>query len=366
MILREGRATLQLVAIILAAVAFCSPAYGDDKGEHDLLDWLQDLTEKKPVSESANVPSVEATLLTLESRESEMFPKISPDGKHLLVVSGKHNKHAVTRRLVENGDPLNTVTSDLRALQSIKWNGSGHATFLSDRGGDLGVWQTSATAKSTVRRLHRLTGEFVEAIVLDDGGLIGVRLLPTSGRNSIKKQTLHAFDFNNWKVAGNEMRLFHISDKGVESSLTAGVNPSLSPDGKSIVFSMHTGRSWHLFMVDVDGSNLIQLTNSKSIDVQPTWSPSGEWIAFTSNRGESGAKVRKENWDIWMIRRDGQHLTRLTYDDARDGAPAIGSNGRVYFHSDRKVDRATRKQHHVASGTSGFHIWSVPLPARVE
>ena len=67
-----------------------------------------------------------------------------------------------------------------------------------------------------------------------------------------------------------------------------------------------------------------------------------------------------------MIRRDGQHLTRLTSDAAHDGAPAIGANGRVYYHSDRKVDRAAKKGLHVVGGTSGFHVWSLPLPAMVE
>lgn len=351
----------QSVLTILALMLCSSPALATE----DLLDWLQDVAEIQPPVTSAD-HATGATLLTLESGETEMYPRISPDGKHLLVTSGKRNKYAVTRRLVENGDPLNMVTDDRHAFLSMDWRGSDYTTFLSDRGGDLGVWQVAANGQGAVRRLYRLTGEFIDPVVLQSGGLVAVRLLPTTGIRPVRKNRISHVNFTNWKVSGYETRLLHINEQGVESSLTAGVNPSLSPDGKSIVFSMQAGHSWHLFMVDVDGSNLIQLTNSRSVDVQPSWSPNGEWIAFTSNRGEKAGKMRKENWDVWMIRRDGQHLTRMTFDAARDGAPVIGSNGRIYFHSDRKVDRRFKNSHQVRGSSSGFHIWSVPLPGRVE
>lgn len=349
------------VLLVATAIVLAPAAYGEG-----LTDWLHGITEHSMGTVSLGSSS-SVRLITLERGESEMYPKMSPGGKHFLVVSGKHNQRVVTRRFLENGDPLNVVIGDPLSLGSAGWSGSEHITFLSDRGGDLGVWKVAASGEGPVRRLHRLTGKLIDPILLKGGDLIVVGLLPSPGTR-LPKPPSHKVMFNNWNISGYETRLLHIDKQGAVSGLAAGVNPSPSPSGNQIAFSMQVGRSWHLFIMNIDGSNLIQLTNAKSSDVQPSWSPDGKWIAFTSNRSNHSKTgiSRKKNWDIWMIRRDGQHLTRLTFDSADDGAPAFGGDGRIYFHSNRDVDRSLKSLHNVSGSTSGFHIWSKPLPAMVE
>ncbi len=348
------------VLFMLGVMAFVPSAHAED-----LLDWLQTKAYKIQHASKAGASTDNAELLTLEPGENEMYPKVSPDGKTVLVVSGKRKKVAITLRLTENGDPLNIVSeSDDLALSSFAWHGQDHISFLSRRAGGLGVWEKPVDGKGAIRRLHRLVGDMAYPVVLDDGSLIAVRLISTSNQ---KLRAEKKDGFLNWGNSGQSARLVRISKDGAENDLAAGVNPAVSPDGRQLAFSMKAGRSRHLFTMNVDGSDLVQLTDERSIDVQPTWSPDGKWIVFTSNRGRADMRQpKKSNWDIWAIGRDGRNLTQLTHDKARDGAPSAGTDGRVYFHSDRKVSSDEQKAHQVKGSTSGFHIWSVNLPARLR
>jgi len=298
----------------------------------DLMDWLQDARVSSDTHAVDTKDAERAELLTLEPGEIEMYPHISPNGKSLLVISGKSSKPVVTRRLIENGDPLSRVSGyDPLVPNSIAWHGNDAVIFLSHRADSLGLWEKPVVG-GVIRRHMRLDGELRSPIMLDDGSVIAVRLhtiskaLAAAGR----RQPVVAFD--HWRLRGKQPFLVRISPNGAERELAAGLNPALSPDGK--------------------------------------------WVAFTSNRGKKQDALKnnraamhqsgKTNWDIWIIAHDGRELTRLTHNKARDGAPAIAENGRVYFHSDRKISKENSKLHQVRGKLKGFHIWSTPLPAKVS
>jgi len=67
----------------------------------------------------------------------------------------------------------------------------------------------------------------------------------------------------------------------------AGVQqyPSLSPDGKWIVYEGHAAGNADIYLQAVGGQNAINLTkDSDADDTEPAFSPDGEWIAFRSER----------------------------------------------------------------------------------
>jgi TolB protein len=56
------------------------------------------------------------------------------------------------------------------------------------------------------------------------------------------------------------------------------------PFGSKIAFSVKTGRFKDLFVMDMDGSNIRQLTNERGLALSPAWDPTGRQLAYTSYR----------------------------------------------------------------------------------
>ena len=67
--------------------------------------------------------------------------------------------------------------------------------------------------------------------------------------------------------------------------------PAWSPDGSRIAFTMFTSGTGAIFVMDADGSNVIQ----RAAGVRPSWSPDGDWIAFGSVDGHSVRKVKADD-----------------------------------------------------------------------
>ncbi len=73
--------------------------------------------------------------------------------------------------------------------------------------------------------------------------------------------------------------------------------------GKRIVFMSSRAGNWDLYVVNVDGTGLRQLTDDPADEGLPTWAPDGSAIAFVSNKGGS--------WAVWMIRPDDRESHKL-------------------------------------------------------
>ena len=80
--------------------------------------------------------------------------------------------------------------------------------------------------------------------------------------------------------------------------------PSLSPDGKSVVYAKLLDGDADLYVLRVGGRNPVQLTpDSPDPDTQPAFSPDGERIAFRSERDGGG---------VFLMAASGESVTRLT------------------------------------------------------
>jgi Tol biopolymer transport system component len=80
--------------------------------------------------------------------------------------------------------------------------------------------------------------------------------------------------------------------------------PSLSPDGKSVVYAKVVGTHSALHLLRIGSRNPVRLLpDSASDDIQPAFSPDGERIAFRSSRDGGG---------IFLMSAAGESITRLT------------------------------------------------------
>src|SRR5207237_5979088 len=55
--------------------------------------------------------------------------------------------------------------------------------------------------------------------------------------------------------------------------------PAISPDGSKLAFILGE----HVWTMNTDGSNAVQLTTSSGKETWPVWSPDGKWIAVFNN-----------------------------------------------------------------------------------
>ena len=116
-------------------------------------------------------------------------------------------------------------------------------------------------------------------------------------------------------------------------------NPSVSPDGRRILFESNRSGHDEIWVSDVDGTNAVALTaHNGPITGSPRWSPDGRWIAF-----DSVASGRPE---IYIMDANGGNRRKLTWDERGNMMPCWSPDGMwIYFTSLRTGDRQIWKIH---------------------
>jgi Tol biopolymer transport system component len=196
-----------------------------------------------------------------------------------------NNRIVFTSTQAENYE-LYSMEPDGAGLTRLTWNDADdynaswspdgrHIAFTSHRDGDYEIYVMEADGGDP-RRLTFTPGMDDFPAWSPDGG----QIVFTSARNG-----------------SNEIYLMR-ADGTYQTNLTAALKkedayvsdhtPSWSPDGQYIVFvSTRDGDGAyadaplrHLYLMHTDGSKFRLLTDRLSDTAWPSWSPSGEWIAF--------------------------------------------------------------------------------------
>ncbi|NER13520.1 DUF5050 domain-containing protein [Leptobacterium flavescens] len=111
----------------------------------------------------------------------------------------------------------------------------------------------------------------------------------------------------------------------------SGGGPSFTADGRLLFHSEYRDKESEISIANIDGSNIIHLTDNEAEEWDPKISPDGKHITFMSKRDG--------NREIYVMDIDGSNQKRLTNNEGSDGGPCWSSDGsKIIFHSERKIN----------------------------
>ncbi len=95
--------------------------------------------------------------------------------------------------------------------------------------------------------------------------------------------------------------------------------PDVSPDGTKLAFRTERDGADEIYVMNADGTGVMNLTNNAGEDFSPAWSLDGTKLAFVSDRDG--------NREIYVINVDGSNEVRLTNNLQDDYSPSWSPSG---------------------------------------
>jgi Tol biopolymer transport system component len=157
---------------------------------------------------------------------------------------------------------------------------------------------------------------------------------------------LDKFDIYTAKPDGSGLR--RLTNYGVYTA-----EGTLSPDGRTIVFTSLKDGDLDIYTMDVDGSNMRRLTTAPGYDGGPFFSPDGKQIVYRAYHPTDPAElatyrdllrqeiVRPNRMEIWVMNADGSNQHQVTSLGGANFAPFFTPDGhRIIFSSNHRNPRS--------------------------
>jgi TolB protein len=156
---------------------------------------------------------------------------------------------------------------------------------------------------------------------------------------------LDPFDLYTARPDGSDLR--RLTNYGVYTA-----EATLSPDGRTIVFTSLKDGDLEIYTMSVDGSNLRRLTTTPGYDGGPFFSPDGSRIVYRAWHPIDSAlaadrallrqnMVRPSRMEIWVMNADGSGQRQVTQLGGANFAPFFTPDGkRILFSSNYRNPRS--------------------------
>ncbi len=244
-----------------------------------------------------------------ENRNATYQNILSEESLHVSELNGKipdDLDRVLVKALEKDADLRYQTASDLRADLKRVRRDIDSSPSLRNTGG------TESRSKQTAKRNYLYYGFAVIFLLLFGAG---------SWFLFIKPNYFKSGEAIEWSNAKN-IQLTNFS--GIKGY------PSLSPDGKSIVYTNETENGTDIFQQRIGGKNPINLTaDSKANDTMAAYSPDGKLIAFRSERSPAG---------IYVMEETGENVRRISDFGLH---PSWSPDGKQIVVCDRAADVAT-------------------------
>ncbi|MBK8966820.1 MAG: PD40 domain-containing protein [Lewinellaceae bacterium] len=219
-------------------------------------------------------------------------PNLRQGGKYLWPIYDSYDLYVADL----NGKNVKRLTDtpgyDAEAVLSPKGD---KILFTSTRSGDLELWTMDLDGKN-LKQITFDLGYDGGAFFSPDGSKIVFRASrPKTDAEINEYREL----LSQGLVAPTNMEIFVCNVDGsnlrqITNLGKANWAPYFHPSGKKIIFSSNhhseRGYDFQLFMINEDGSGLEQITSESIFNSFPMFSPDGKKLAFSSNRNNGGTR----------------------------------------------------------------------------
>lgn len=114
----------------------------------------------------------------------------------------------------------------------------------------------------------------------------------------------------------------------ITNDRSLNVSPAWSPDGSKVVYTSYKKRNPDLWLTDLGSGQTKVFTFFPGLNSAPAWSPDGKHVAVTL--------TKDGNAEIYLVTSEGEIVRRLTFSRAIDSSPTWSPNGKeIAFTSDR-------------------------------
>jgi Tol biopolymer transport system component len=259
---------------------------------------------------------------------------LSKDGKKIAFTSWKTGNGDIYVKELSGGKAVLQRTSRSEGEFAPCFSPDGkYLAYHAYRDGHYNIYLIGAESGAAIRQIT--TGSPPDAVY--------PQFSPDGKRLTFYSLEYAVDNFGKPYLSNTSIWVFEI-DTGKLTQHTQGLLPKFTPDGKTIVFkrAKKTGEEkWYgLWKVDLETGAETNILEGEDFGVNHfDISPDGMKLVFSTDKGTKKSATERQNLNLWTVDMDGSNLTQLTFHQSDDQWPCWSPDMKsIYFLSTRSEE----------------------------